>query len=520
MTEISYIEQLKLNQKSKNEMHKNIWRYELKDYSISEFEKLVLKLLYVTRNIHEVDLINILRPILQTQSIKAVLKDLEKAKYIHSNEINLGRFYALNSKGVKLFNINPNRTVHQKVELSKKNVYLYKCLYSELAMRVITLYGNRYFKKYNIQSDKTKLLYIIKEYIRNKVYYQFVANKYSDERYNILVMLGVPQNEAMKFSQKRYGRYVKEQLVELVLEKTDLKDVQLELKESNYFDSFVKSISIDNTLRFDLLYNLLNPNTKTKRTDVSKEIYSLISVLEKSTNNFLKFSNHLPRIKIKNQLIDEVNTEWVKNINLEGRIQNKSKYYNSLLTTAKNLRKGNKEDVNKKIEAIESEIQVTEKSLNEDKLNYRIPLRKKVEDEICFISPTFNYLRSKGIYIGKIKDLDVEITIVDNVQDGMQPHLLFERIDIALETFRMIDSRFKLNYKVVCHNEIRCNNIKKGIDTLNYHFEKYPDEGFCGIMDRIEITSARKIQTDRKQIFLDLCKEGGLKNEERDTVKA
>lgn len=485
-----YTKQAKDKHKERIKKNKEIWDFNINDTSINEFDKLILKIVYLTRNIHENDLINILRPALLSGSIKKALKLLERERYIYKKEFGVGIVYALDIKGTKLLNFNTNIKNPPKCKITPKQLVLHRCLYGDLAEKILKVFGNKYYKIFNEGTANFQNSYIIDEYIKGKVYFEYLSQKKDRiARYNILVSLGIPLNIADEFSYKKDGKYLKIELLKLFKGKTDCRKLVDEMKMNNAFKKFREAISTSGIERFELLYNIDKEKLKSRNSNLTTEIETIVENFKEAKNNFLYHSNHLSREAIYKNL-NEPNEYLI----LEKRMRLESNYVATLNTLARNFKKSksaNSIETQVIITDIEATLESSNRYIEEHKVEYRIPTRKKEDDKIIYVSPTFNYLRSKGIYISRVKGFNIEVAIIDNTQNGIEPTLLFDRIDLALETFRMIHSRLNLTYKVICHNEFRESKIKNKqyFNNLQYHFDKYNDEGFAGIMDKIYITS-------------------------------
>ncbi|MDU5080535.1 hypothetical protein [uncultured Tissierella sp.] len=298
-------------------------------------------------------------------------------------------------------------------------------------------------KSFLEENDNFKEEYITKQFIKNKEYKKFLNNQEGDQII-FLNSLGFKKEEIKEFFNLSSNDINRIEMLYVKM-KDNLRESSFKLFKDHFYNVLKKEKT-----RYHSEY--LSDYKKSKFTNIENIV---VNYFKEMNNNYLKDSNSkilsslnriMKELQISNENITKVNDLEKYQISYE-----LFSYYERSIKKLRNdlLKKEDNELVdkkNKELEEIQKNLQALKRKIEalENELSFR--LLDKVDGEEIERAFTFRILQKNSIFIdnmeigkelvyGKnLNNIKVNVSFLDNTENGLQPFLIFRKIFI-IHTF-------------------------------------------------------------------------------------
>jgi len=320
-------------------------------------------------------------------------------------------------------------------------------------------------------------------------------------------------------------------LIEHLISQTFLKQLFAKVKESNFMKftnlSTVKPVESMEFLS-DFIDRQISAGVKNLKeldediSDIDLKISKVSDILDSMENNFLRYKDNKVSDGIKRTLVKLNNSD--ANINL-GHLKSESDYrlyknrYHSFNSVKSNLiqrsnsKNYNQEITNKKLQEIDEEITTLEGKVDALRSSNEISVtRYTANDDGVYetenVVTSFDYLRSRGIYIEGINGTYVEVAIIDNVANGLLPELMYKRMEVAIETIRGFSDHLQVEFTFYLHDERVYHSKSFWKDTVKSLDTKLTERKMGIYRDRVQFKLINKYYKEKKAFWLNFSKGG------------
>ena len=514
-----------------------IWTREINDTSLSETDKLVIRIVYLSHNIFLEDLATIFKPILQYDSFVNVISKLVKLKYLVRQVKNMGVVLASGVNSVKQLDFNRDNSARFKaVEISENQLYTYKTIHAIHAHRILHDYLKPYIEMFELKEPMFKVDYIVTQYCKHYVYNEYLkvaknSTTVKELKIEFLMNLNIPQENAAEIVEQS-NSFAQKMITECILEFPSNKKIAI-------YNRVIRLSSEKGLSLFDVMFDFINEidgRSKYSKTEDIEEIHKIRDIIMSLDNNFFKNSNRRIRKYLKNAIqydevmlqsmyeqpeSDEDIEEKLKDIRyvhlnnefqLSRYLQRKMAYSGHLRSLGRRILNSSEilnleEDVYKQ-EVLKEVLDEIDLKIEALKRMYHIS-SYKIDDDTKMavkLNPTFESLINNSVYIESIHQskLEVIIAIVDNTSDALEPSVIFNRIWMAYYMLKELDSQIDVHFNIYTCTKSKYNYVMKTLETAKQRMDRdFKDQGFGDLTNRIQV-KLTKINIRNKYEFFNL----------------
>ena len=359
--------------------------------------------------------------------------------------------------------------------------------------------------------------YITTQYIRHKEYRSFL-NKQEGDQLTFLSEIGFDKEEIKEFFNLTINDDNRIDMFYLKM-KDSINDSKYRLFLAHFLDQLEKKKT-----RYHSEY--LSDYKRDKFPNIEN---IMVNYFKNMKNNYLKDSNlkvisSLARI-LEASKIDNINFKKINTLEkLNTKLELISLYERSVKKSRNDyLKKGDNEavdDKNKELEKVQKELKdlKTKITIFEDELS--IITSEKENGQPIERAFTLKILQRNSIYINNVKrgselvygqnvnKIEVDVSILDNTENGLQPHLMFKKIFIIQTFLNQLINRegfLDLSITIYTFNENRKELLDQRLIFAKDKMDGYKEE-FASIRDKIK-TENTAIHNYKLWEFYNILKE-------------